>query len=59
MSTLDFDHAGGRRVHLSVPVEVAMALVEGLLARARWPVGITAVGLFLTGLGAMAAWFSR
>ena len=59
MSTLDFDHAGGRSVQLSVPTEVATALVEGLLARARWPVWITAVGLFLTGLGAMAAWFSR
>ena len=36
-----------------------MALVERLLARARWPVWISAVGLFLTGLGAMAQWFSR
>ncbi len=44
---------------LSLPTEVATALVDGLLARARWPVWITAIGLFLTGLGAMAAWFIR
>ena len=57
--SLGFDSAATGRVHLSVPTEVAMALVGGLLARARWPVWLTAVGLFLTGLGAMAAWFVR
>lgn len=46
-------------MQLSVPTEVATALVGGLLARARWPVWITAIGLFLSGLGAMAAWFAR
>ena len=56
---LDFDRPRGRSVELSLPVEVATALVGGLLARARWPVWITAIGLFLTGLGAMAAWFVR
>lgn len=59
MGTVDFDQAGGGRVLVSVPVEVATALVDGLLARARWPVWISAVGLFLAGLGAMAQWFSR
>lgn len=59
MGTVDFDEAGGGRVLVSVPVEVAMALVENLLARARWPVWLSAVGLFLAGLGAMAQWFSR
>ena len=44
---------------LSLPTEVATALVDGLLARARGPVWITAIGLFLAGLGAMAAWFIR
>ena len=59
MDTLGFDQTGGRSVQLSIPTEVATALVDGLLARARWPVWITAVGLFLAGLGAMAAWFVR
>ena len=56
---LGFDPAAAGSVQVSVPTEVATALVGGLLARARWPVWITAVGLFLSGLGAMAAWFSR
>ena len=54
-----FGPTGDRGVLLSLPTEVATALVGGLLARARWPVWLTAVGLFLTGLGAMAAWFVR
>lgn len=59
METVDFDRAPGRNVLLSLPGEVAMALVENLLARARWPVWLSAIGLFLAGLGAMAQWFSR
>ena len=59
VEAVDFDRAKGRSVELSLPVEVATALVDGLLARARWPVWLTAIGLFLTGLGAMAAWFIR
>ena len=54
-----FDPIRPGNVELSLPTEVAKALVDGLLARARWPVWLTAVGLFLTGLGAMAAWFIR
>ena len=56
---LGFGSPAAGSVHLSVPTEVATALVDGLLARARWPVWITAIGLFLAGLGAMAAWFVR
>lgn len=44
---------------MAVPSKVAMALVQNLLARARWPVWLSAIGLFLAGLGAMAQWFSR
>ena len=59
METVDFDRAPGRNVLRPLPGEVAMALVENLLARARWPVWLSAIGLFLAGLGAMAQWFSR
>lgn len=54
-----FSHVGDESVVMAVPSKVAMALVENLLARARWPVWLSAVGLFLAGLGAMAQWFSR
>ena len=57
--SVPFDPTRAGNVDLSVPTEVAMALVDGLLARARWPVWITAIGLFLAGVGAMAAWFVR